>query len=138
MEGARIARLLSIQSLTEKKNKKKEKTAESSSPCPGSSSSPSSSSSPKPNLCTDEEKQFFGSFPKHLEFIQLIKECQDEADRKKERVPFKWRGYQSSVFPDLPKFTLDDLKKRLRMALTQILNITFKEKKVKFYLKKKL
>lgn len=82
----------------------------------------------------DEEKkeifENFGQFPTHIDFISIIKDAQDLADERQERVPYAWRGYKSCVFPGLPKFQIKDYKERLRLALKGVLNITLKERKV--------
>lgn len=83
---------------------------------------------------TDEEEEIleaFGKFPQHIEFIRMIKDAQEMADEKQERVPYSWRGYKSCVFPNLGKFQLKDLRERIRLALKGIFNITLKERQVK-------
>lgn len=72
----------------------------------------------------------FGEFPQHVEFVYKIKEAQEKANQSKEKVPFSWRGYNSCVFPGLPKFQVKDLKERLRLALKGVFNITRMEREV--------
>ena len=50
------------------------------------------------------------------------------ADESGTKVPIGWRGYKSSVFPNLPKFSTKDLKDRLRNALRSVRNITLEER----------
>lgn len=78
---------------------------------------------------TDEDE--FGAFPTHLEFIQMLRQAQEQADESNKKVQYTWRGYKSSVFPRLPPFTTKVLWDRLKMALKGVFNITVEERKVK-------
>ena len=78
----------------------------------------------------DEEAAAFREFPMHLEFVKMIKDAQGKAEETQERAYYEWRGYKSSVFPTVPKFTLKDLKERLFQALKGVMNITEEEKRV--------
>ena len=69
-------------------------------------------------------------FPTHMDFIEILRDAQTSADVTKSKVPISWRGYHSSVFPDLPKFTGKEFKNRLTMALRGVCNITLKERQV--------
>ena len=102
-------------------------------PSASSSSQPTVSRPPPASVASsfeEEIKVFFGEFPEHLEFIELIRKKQEEADEKKEKIPFQWRGYKSSIFPNLPKFGMKELKQRLRLALQGAFNLSGREKKV--------
>lgn len=80
----------------------------------------------------DDDATTFGHFPLHLEFIKMIKEAQEKAEKTQERAYYEWRGYKSSVFPSVPKFKKKQLKERLAQALRGISNITEEEKRVIF------
>ena len=74
--------------------------------------------------------EVFGGFDSHLDFIRILKETQKVAREKKTKATFQWRGYSSSVFPNIPEFTIPNLKDRLKMALRGVLNISNQETKV--------
>lgn len=78
----------------------------------------------------DDIQEKFGDFPQHVEFVRMLQEKQCLADKKQEKVPYEWRGYKSSVFPNLPTFQLDQLNNRLIMALRGVFNISPNERKV--------
>ena len=72
----------------------------------------------------------FGLFPEHLDFVKMLRSSQRMADHVKTRVPVIWRGYKSCVLPNIPNFTTEDLRERLRDALKHVTDITTKEKEV--------
>lgn len=78
----------------------------------------------------DEDAEHFGGFPSHVEFVRMLREAQKLADETNDKVPINWRGYKSSVFPHLPRFTVKCLKERLKFALKGILDISAAETKV--------
>lgn len=77
-----------------------------------------------------DDEEAFGAFPEHLEFVKMMRSSQKMANHIKKKVPISWRGYSSSVFPNLPTFTTEELKDRLKKALTHVMDITSKEKQV--------
>ena len=60
----------------------------------------------------------------------ILRDAQARANEIGQKVPFGWRGYKSSVFPNLPTFSTKDLQDRLRNALRSVRNITLEERKV--------
>lgn len=78
----------------------------------------------------DSDEKEFGEFPSHVEFVRMIRDAQKKADDTNTKVPFSWRGYKSSVFPDLPPFSKKDLWNRLKMALKGVHHIDPRERKV--------
>lgn len=83
----------------------------------------------------EDEEAAFGQFPRHLEFVKIIKDAQEKAQRTQERAYYEWRGYKSSVFATVPKFKITDLKDRLIQALKGVVNITEEEKLVNIFYK---
>lgn len=63
----------------------------------------------------------------------MVQDAQCMANDKQEKFPFEWRGYKSSVFPNLPTFQVDQLRERLLMALKGVFNISSDERKVIFF-----
>lgn len=83
---------------------------------------------------TDEEEEDiknFGKFPVHIEFIKMLRSSQKMADHINKKVPLQWRGYKSSVFPNLPPFSVEDMRNRLLNALKGVSNITVPERQVR-------
>ena len=80
----------------------------------------------------EQIQETFGEFAQHVEFVNMVQDAQDRAIKTQERVPYSWKGYKSSVFPNLPKFQLKDLQERLRLALKGVFNITLKERQVSY------
>ena len=54
------------------------------------------------------------------EFIQLLINAKTVADMNETEVPVEWRGYGTSVMPNLPPFTKTTLRERLNSALQNI------------------
>lgn len=81
----------------------------------------------------DEESDFhnFGAVPEHVEFIKLIRAAKEKADETKNKVPVVWRGYKTSVLPELPPLTVKALRDRLIWALRGIYNIKTAEREVR-------
>lgn len=79
---------------------------------------------------SDDDEKEFGKFKSHLEFVKMIRDAQTMANETKSKVPFTWRGYKSSVFPDLPPFTKKVLWDRLKNALKGVFDITVHERQL--------
>ena len=75
----------------------------------------------------------FGKFPEHLDFIKLIRSAKKEADETSNKVNVTWRGYKTSVLPNLPPLTVKALRDRLIWALRGIYNIKTSEREVIFF-----
>lgn len=76
------------------------------------------------------DSQRFGTVPEHVEFIKLIRDAKKEADETKSKVNVTWRGYKTSVLPDLLPLTVKALRDRLIWALRGIYNIKTSEREV--------
>lgn len=73
----------------------------------------------------------FGKFPEHLQFVKMIRAAKKVADQSQSKVPVLWRGYKTSVLPQLPPLTSQALKNRLIWALRGI-NIQGLEREVTY------
>ena len=108
------------------------------------SSSGSNATPPEVNVNTDvevpapdersddgvDDERIFGQFPMHVEFVKLIRAAKKKADDTKEKTPISWRGYHSSIYPNLPDFTEKDLWNKLAKALQGVFNMSAPERKV--------
>lgn len=75
----------------------------------------------------------FGTFPEHVDFIKMICAAKKVADSTKDKVPLNWRGYKTSILPNLPPLTISDLKERLMFALRGVFNASGPEKEVNIF-----
>lgn len=75
----------------------------------------------------------FGTCPDHVDFIQMVRAAKEQADHSQTKVPVVWRGYRTSVLPNLPPLTVKALKDRLIWALRGIYNLRSDEREVKKY-----
>lgn len=72
----------------------------------------------------------FGVVPEHIEFIKMLRDAKKEADETQTKVNIIWRGYKTSVLPDLPPFTVKALRDRLIWALRGIYSLKNSEREV--------
>lgn len=72
----------------------------------------------------------FGRFENHVEFIKLIRDAKETADRTNSKVIVNWRGYKTSVLPGLPPLTVKALKDRLIWALRGVSDLKDCEREV--------
>lgn len=70
----------------------------------------------------------FGDFSEEeVEFIQLLINAKTVADLNENPVNVEWRGYETTVQPNLPSFSKRTLRERLNSALQhiQVLNVAY-------------
>ena len=80
-----------------------------------------------------DEKLDSQRFPEHVDFINLLRAAKAKADETKEKANVTWRGYRTSVLPNLPPFTVKALRDRLIWALRGIYNIRASEREVNVF-----
>ena len=78
----------------------------------------------------DDNDEMLSKIPEHLEFFKMLRNGQKMADHIKSKIPIVWRGYKTSVFPNMLTFTPADLNERLITALKNILDTSPDERKV--------
>lgn len=78
----------------------------------------------------DDDDKLFGTCPDHVVFIKMIRTAKEEADACQTKVPVTWRGYKTSVLPNMPPLTEKALRDRLIWALRGIFNLRTEEKEV--------
>lgn len=60
----------------------------------------------------------------------MIRDAKKKADESKNKVNVNWRGYKTSVLPDLPPLTEKALRDRLIWALRGIFNLGTAEREL--------
>ena len=60
----------------------------------------------------------------------MLRDAKKKADESKNKASVTWRGYKTSVLPNLPPFTVKTLRDRLIWALHGIYNLRTSEREL--------